>query len=41
MAHMSFVEPIGRGGAGIVFRVKDKRLSLDRALKIPRPEKKN
>lgn len=32
-----FVEPIGRGGAGIVFRVKDKRLSLDRALKIPRP----
>ena len=32
-----FIEPIGRGGAGIVFRVKDKRLSLDRALKIPRP----
>src|SRR3990170_3304863 len=32
-----FIEPIGRGGAGIVFRIKDKRLDLDRALKIPRP----
>lgn len=27
-----FVEPKGRGGAGIVIRLKDKRLDLDRAL---------
>lgn len=33
------IEPIGRGGAGIVIRLKDKRLNLDRALKIPRPKK--
>jgi len=31
------IKPIGRGGAGIVVKVKDKRLNLDRALKIPRP----
>lgn len=34
-----FIEPIGRGGAGIVIRLKDKRLDLDRALKTPRPKK--
>ena len=33
-----FVEPKGRGGAGIVIRLRDKRLDLDRALKIPRPK---
>ncbi|MBK5190030.1 MAG: hypothetical protein JJE19_00810, partial [Methanosarcinales archaeon] len=33
-----FVEPIGRGGAGIVIQLKDKRLNFDRALKIPRPK---
>ncbi len=33
-----YVEPIGRGGAGVVIRLKDKRLDLDRALKIPRPK---
>jgi HD superfamily phosphohydrolase len=36
-----FVEPIGRGGAGIVIRINDKRLDLDRALKIPRPKGEN
>lgn len=34
-----FIEAIGRGGAGIVFRLKDKRLDVNRALKIPRPKK--
>lgn len=34
-----FIKPIGRGGAGIVIRLKDKRLNFDRALKIPRPKK--
>ncbi len=33
-----FVEPIGRGGAGVVVQLKDKRLLLDRALKVPRPK---
>ena len=33
-----FCEPIGRGGAGIVVHLKDRRLNFDRALKIPRPK---
>ena len=33
-----YVEPLGRGGAGVVIRIKDIRLNLDRALKIPRPK---
>lgn len=31
------IDPIGRGGTGIVIRIKDKRLEVYRALKIPRP----
>jgi serine/threonine protein kinase len=31
-------EPLGRGGAGVVFKVADKRLGLPRALKLPRPK---
>lgn len=34
-----FMEPLGRGGAGIVIKLKDKRLNINRALKIPRPIK--
>lgn len=33
-----YIEPLGRGGAGVVIRVRDIRLNLDRALKIPRPK---
>jgi serine/threonine protein kinase len=33
----TFKEPIKKGGAGVVFRVYDERLSVDRALKTPRP----
>lgn len=33
-------EPIGRGGAGVVVKLRDTRLGLDRALKIPRPKEK-
>lgn len=33
-----FIEPIGRGGAGVIIRLKDNRLNFDRALKIPRPK---
>lgn len=36
-----FDEPIGIGGAGLVLRLKDKRLGLYRALKIPRPKEEN
>ena len=36
-----FDKPIGRGGAGIVIRLKDKSLDIFRALKIPRPIKEN
>ena len=32
-------EPIGRGGSGIVIRIHDGRIKVDRALKIPRPIK--
>lgn len=32
--------PLGRGGAGIVIRLKDKRLDAYRALKLPRPKDK-
>ncbi len=35
-----FDEPLGRGGSGIVIRLKDKRLGLDRVLKISRPRGK-
>jgi len=31
------IEPIGRGGAGIVIKIRDKSLDYLRALKIPRP----
>lgn len=34
-----FIKPIGIGGAGIVIHIKDKKLNLDRAIKIPRPKK--
>jgi HD superfamily phosphohydrolase len=30
-------KPLGRGGSGIVIRVRDRRLDLPRALKLPRP----
>lgn len=36
-----FDKPIGIGGVGLVFRLKDKRLDLYRALKIPRPKEDN
>ncbi len=32
------IEPIERGGAGVIIKVKDKRLNFDRALKVPRPK---
>ena len=32
-----FDEPLGRRGSGIVIRLKDKRLGLNRVIKIPRP----
>src|SRR6266851_4816682 len=32
-------KPIGRGGSGVVFLVRDLRLNTHRALKIPRPGK--
>lgn len=32
------IEPSGMGGAGIVIRIKDKLINMDRALKIPRPK---
>ena len=35
----TFVDPIGRGGSGIVVRIHDSRLGIDRALKTPRPAK--
>lgn len=31
-------EPLGRGGSGIVIKVRDRRLDLPRALKLPRPK---
>jgi len=34
----AFVEPIGRGGSGIVIKLIDKQLQIPRALKIPRPK---
>lgn len=33
-----FIEPIARGGSGIIIKIKEKRLNLLRALKIPRPK---
>jgi HD superfamily phosphohydrolase/tRNA A-37 threonylcarbamoyl transferase component Bud32 len=35
----TFCEPVGRGGTGLVIRILDSRLSVDRALKVPRPKK--
>jgi hypothetical protein len=37
----AFDEPIGVGGAGVVVKIKDTRLNLFRALKIPRPKEDN
>jgi serine/threonine protein kinase len=33
-----FDKPLGRGGAGIVVKIKDARLDANRALKLPRPK---
>lgn len=35
-----FIEPVGIGGGGIIISLKDTRLDLERALKIPRPTEK-
>ncbi len=32
-----FIEPLGIGGSGVVLRVCDRQLNVDRALKFPRP----
>jgi HD superfamily phosphohydrolase len=37
----SIVEPLGRGGAGVVIRVTDKHLQIERALKLPRPRQED
>ncbi len=34
------VEPLGRGGSGIVIKLLDKQLQKEKALKIPRPKEK-
>lgn len=36
-ATFTLVEPLGRGGAGVVIRLMDEHLKIDRALKLPRP----
>ncbi len=33
----TIVEPLGRGGAGVVIRLFDEHMKIDRALKLPRP----
>src|SRR5208282_2302225 len=34
----TFCEPVGRGGTGLVVRLEDSRLTVSRALKVPRPK---
>lgn len=36
-ANYTFVGPLARGGAGLIVVLEDKRLSVKRALKVPRP----
>lgn len=35
--YFEIIEPVGRGGAGIVVKIRDRSLNYFRALKIPRP----
>jgi len=40
-ATYTIVEPLGRGGAGVVIRLVDEHLKADRALKLPRPRQED